>query len=210
MRALAVLLQLVALPAGAGAAPAFVDRAAGLPVAHVYAGGWEHFVGGGVAVFDCNGDAMPDFLAAGGEAPARLFVNATAGPGAPLTFRDGGLAPITGTVGAYPLDIDGDGPLDLVVLRAGPNLVLKGDGRCGFHDATAALGLHAGDRWSTAFSATWEPGHALPTLAIGNYVDRDDPEGPFEACDVNELHRPEAAATARQRSSRRDIARCRC
>jgi enediyne biosynthesis protein E4 len=97
--AAAVVAALVAdSPAMAG--PSFVDRSGGLPVEHVYDGGWEHFVGGGVAVLDCNGDARPDVYAAGGENPARLFVNETAGPGAPLAFREGGMASLTGVTGA--------------------------------------------------------------------------------------------------------------
>ena len=179
-------------PAGRAdpAVPAFVDRADGLPAPHVYTGGWEHFVGGGVAVFDCNDDGRPDLFAAGGESPARLFVNATPAPGAPLLFTQGALPRLTRVTGAYPLDIDGDGHLDLAVLRVGPNLLLRGDGACGFADATAAWGFQGGDAWSTAFSATWEDGQTWPTLAIGNYVDLRDPEGPFGACDTNELHRP--------------------
>ena len=31
----------------------------------------------------------------------------------------------------------------------------------------------------------------MPTLAFGNYVDRDDPDGPFGTCDDNRLFRPE-------------------
>ena len=73
----------------------------------------------------------------------------------------------------------------------GPNKLLQGLGECHFEDAGDAVGFDGGDRWSTAFSATWEAGHRFPTLAIGNYVDRNNPDGPFEACDVNELHRPE-------------------
>ena len=37
-------------------------------------------------------------------------------------------------------------------------------------------------------------GAALPTLAFGNYVDRTDPEGPFEACGDTVLFRPEDGA----------------
>ncbi|WP_306133216.1 CRTAC1 family protein [Roseivivax marinus] len=190
-----VALAATALPAFAGPPATFVDRSAGLPVEHVYSGGWEHFVGGGVAVLDCNGDARPDLFAAGGESPARLFVNRTGAPGDPLAFDTADLAPLTGVTGAYPLDIDSDGALDLAVLRVGPNVLLKGDGACGFTDATAEWGLAPGDDWTTAFSATWEAGATLPTLAFGNYVDRDDPEGPFEACDENALVRPRVNGT---------------
>ncbi|EPX79614.1 CRTAC1 family protein [Salipiger mucosus] len=179
------------LPAAATAEPRFALQPDALPVEHVYSGGWEHYVGGGVAVLDCNGDARPDVLAAGGTEPARLFVNETKGPGAPLRFRDGGLAGMTGVTGAYPLDIDGDGALDLAVLRVGANRLLRGDGACGFSGATRDWGFDGGAAWSTAFAATWEPGNTRPTLAIGNYVDREDPDGPFGACDDNALHRPE-------------------
>ncbi|MCB1493955.1 MAG: CRTAC1 family protein, partial [Rhodobiaceae bacterium] len=154
----------------------------------------EHFVGGGVAVFDCNGDGLPEIFAAGGENPARLFVNTTAAPGAPLTFTLGDIPDITDTTGAYPLDIDGDGVLDLAVLRVGPNMLLKGSPGCRFADATADWHFATDTRWTTAFSATWEPGAQLPTLAFGNYVDRDNPNGPFEACDINQLYRPEGEA----------------
>lgn len=148
---------------------------------HSYTGGWEHFVGGGVAVFDCNGDALPDLLAAGGESPAALMVNQ-----GNMQFDAAPLPPFTGTTGAYPFDADGDGHLDVMLLRVGENQLLRGDGACGFTPANAALGYDGGDAWSTAFSATWEA--TGPVMAIGNYVDRNDPEGPFEACDDNSLH----------------------
>ena len=173
--------------------PSFEDRAAALPSPHVYAGGWEHFVGGGVAAFDCDGDGKLDVFAAGGTNPAQLLLNRAEGPGAPISFQrhpDVSAAPwATGVIGAYALDIDGDGPLDLFVLRVGANVALRNDGNCGLVDTTAAWGIDPGARWSTAFAATWEPGRAWPTLAVGNYVDRTDPAGPFEACDVNILHR---------------------
>lgn len=186
MRALILCLLALATPVTAG--PAFRDQSSALPVAHVYDGGWTHFVGGGVAVFDCNGDARPDIAGAGGDSPVRLFVNQTTG--ADFRFRDGALDPITGVTGTYPIDIDSDGALDLVLLRVGANMLLRGDGNCGFSVATAQWGFSPGTDWSTAFAATWEPGAAWPTLVIGNYVDLDDPEGPFEACAPNELHRP--------------------
>ncbi|MDP2062146.1 MAG: CRTAC1 family protein [Phaeovulum sp.] len=185
MRALAAVL--LAFPAGAE--PLFVNDAPLSPT-HVYAGGWEHFVGGGVAVFDCNGDTRPDLFVAGGENPATLLVNLSE-PGANLRFTSGEIAAMTGVTGAYPLDIDSDGLIDLAVLRVGPNLLLRGEGGCRFSDASAEWGLAPRDAWTTAFTATWENGAKLPTLVFGNYVDRSNPNGPFQACDENEVYRPE-------------------
>ncbi|TDL81354.1 CRTAC1 family protein [Palleronia sediminis] len=185
----ALMLALLAGPALAEG-PRFDPRPDAFPVAHVYPGGWEHFVGGGVAVLDCNGDGRPDIVAAGGTEPARLFVNATPAPGAPIRFDMGTLPDLRGVTGLWPLDIDGDGALDLAVLRVGANLLMRGDGACGFTDVSGEWGFAGGAAWSTALSATWEDGATRPTLAIGNYVDRADPQGPFGACDDNELHRP--------------------
>lgn len=160
---------------------------------HSYDGGWEHFVGGGLAVLDCNGDARPDLVAAGGSNPAILLRNESGADGM-IRFAD--TTPpalrITGTTGAYPLDIDNDGVLDLVLLRVGADLVLQGDGNCGF----SPMPFQSPDRWTTAFSATWEAGRDYPTLAFGHYVDRTDPEGPFEACDDNTLYRPDPGGYA--------------
>jgi len=194
MRRAIILIGMAAFATQAaanGSHPVFVDRSGDLPIEHIYAGGWEHFVGGGVAVFDCNGDAKPDAYAAGGENPAHLLINSTEGPGAPIRFESGtNLPELTGVTGAYPLDIDSDGHMDLVVLRVGPNAILRGGPDCSFAEAPADWAFSPGNAWSTSFSATWEDGQDWPTLAIGNYVDRTDPEGPFEACDENELHRP--------------------
>ena len=173
----------------AQADPLFIDRAGALPVAQVYDGDWEHFVGGGVAILDCNGDDLPDLYTAGGINPARLFINATAAKGGDIAFTLGTPPPLVAVIGAYPLDIDSDGILDLAVLRSGPNVLLRGTGECRFTDATAEWGFEAGNRWTTAFAATWETGRTWPTFAVGNYVDKTNLKGPFEACDVNELHR---------------------
>jgi hypothetical protein len=157
----------------------------------IYAGGWEHFVGGGVSGFDCNGDGFTDAFLAGGENPARLWVNKTGESGAQIVYEAKDIAPLMGVTGAYPLDIDSDGHVDLAVLRAGQDLLLRGDGTCAFAPFEEALGFQSADHWTTAFSATWEKGQSLPTLAFGTYVDRTDPEGPFEACDVTLLYRPD-------------------
>lgn len=182
MRWLALLL--IATPAAAD--PLFQSLSDTIPP-HVYAGGWEHFVGGGVAVFDCDGDTRPEILAAGGEAPMLLLHNDGGMRFAPADFPA-----ITGTTGAYPLDMDGDGILDLFILRAGPDRLLRGGPGCTFTDVTDAWGLPEEDRWTTAFTAWWENtgADARPTLAIGHYVDRSNPRGPFEACDTNTLMQP--------------------
>lgn len=158
---------------------------ADVPV-HVYSGGWEHFVGGGVAVFDCNGDDRPDLFAAGGANPPALWRNA--GVVGTIAFDPLPAPAITATTGAYPIDLNNDGHPDLVVMRVGPDVILHGDGQCGFVQASLP-GVTFGDHWTTAFSATWQSDDVLPTLAFGHYVDRFDPDGPFEACDTHVLMR---------------------
>ena len=158
---------------------------------HVYSGGWEHFVGGGLASFDCDGDHLPELYAAGGSTLAMLLRNRSQVAG-PLRFEAATPASLalTGVIGAYPVDIDSDGVLDLAVLRVGQNQLLRGGPDCSFAPFEA-LHFTSADHWTTAFSATWESGQTLPTLAFGNYVDRDDPDGPFRACDINLLYRPD-------------------
>ncbi|MEM9224210.1 MAG: CRTAC1 family protein [Pseudomonadota bacterium] len=186
----ALISAIVAQSADAG--PRFRDLSQTLPVPHIYGGDWEHFVGGGVAVFDCNADGFPDVFAAGGENPARLFVNTAKVPGETINFTlaEAPAKDLTGVIGAYPLDIDGDGHLDLFVLRVGENRVLRGEGDCSFSRVDDTWGIAPGNDWSTAFAAIWEPGAEWPTFAVGNYVDRERPDGPFGACDIHQLFRP--------------------
>jgi len=171
--------------AGAGIAPQLVVS----ELDHRYRGGAGYFVGGGVATFDCDADRFPDLFLAGGEAPAALYRNASAAGGElrfePVPSPVTDLAQVTG---AYPLDVDSDGVTDLMVLRhgGGGNVLLRGRGDCTFDDATAALGLAGADAWTVAFSAAWEDGNALPTLAFGRYL-RDDTHD----CDGNLLVRPD-------------------
>jgi hypothetical protein len=178
-------------PIVAWADPTFENRSSALPD-HIYDGDWTHFVGGGVAVFDCNGDALPDIFAAGGATPAKLIINDGA-----FKFTDAPLPPLTAVTGAYPIDINADGHTDLFVMRAGANVVLQGLGDCTFTDTTTDWGISIGDAWTTAFTAWWD-GDNRPTLAIGNYVDRTDPDGPFEACDDNAIFWPTDAGYTSQ------------
>ena len=158
---------------------------------HRYTGGWQYFVGGGLASFDCNGDNLPELFAAGGSSPAILLKNQSK-PNTAIKFIDGTppeLA-LTNLTGAYPIDVDSDGHVDLVLLSTGRNHLLQGQGDCRFKPFDS-LSLGDYSQWSTAFSAIWETTQSLPTLAIGNYVDTKDPNGPFGACDSNLLYRPQ-------------------
>ena len=164
------LLLLAATPAHAAdtaVVPAFVEDTRGSGIDSVYTGEWQYMVGGGAAAFDCNGDGFDDVLIAGGETPATLYVNKSARGGA-LAFakQESGLE-LEAMTGAYPLDVDGDGIMDVVVLRVGENIVMKGKGGCQFTRANEDWGFAGGDGWSTAFAATWEKGSDWPTIAIG-------------------------------------------
>ena len=204
------LLGLVFLPASASAqtsatitASATIPAKTAMPFFHeetvsagidsIYAGEWEYIVGGGVATFDCNGDGYADMLLSGGQAKAKFYRNASS-QAAALRFVEApsGLE-LDKIAGAYPLDIDSDGIGDLVLLRVGENIVMRGIGNCRFDRANQAWGFEGGDAWSTAFAAIWERGAIWPTLAIGNYIDRSQETEPWGSCTDNWLYRPALA-----------------
>ncbi|HYI22360.1 MAG TPA: CRTAC1 family protein [Candidatus Limnocylindrales bacterium] len=158
-------------------APRFLEEAQSAGVTHAYTGDFDYFVGGGVAAFDCNVDGLIDLYFAGGSQPAALFVNgSTAGGALAFERRAAGSTDLLAVTGAYPIDIDGDAIIDLVVLRRGGNHLLRGLGDCAFENANERWRFWDGAAgWSTAFSATWYGNESWPTIAIGNYLANSDP-----------------------------------
>jgi enediyne biosynthesis protein E4 len=186
---LALCLIALTAPAHAGQ-PQFTDATASSGLDSRFEGDWEFTVGGGVATFDCNGDSYPDVLTAGGTLPAKFYRNASKGAdGLKFVAETSGLE-LDKVTGAYPLDVDDDGNADLVLLRVGENVIMRGLGGCRFERANEVWGFDGGDAWTAAFAATWEKGATWPTLAIGNYVDRKEEISPWGSCTDNWLHRP--------------------
>lgn len=186
----AVLIH-TATPTIAAPPPLFLDETVASGVVHRYDGADTFQVGGGVAVFDCDGDRRPDIYLAGGEREAVLYRNSSVVGGA-LRFErvPSPVTDMTRVNGAYPLDIDSDGTVDLVVLRAGENVVLRGAGDCTFERANESFAFPGGDGLTTAFSATWEGPARLPTLAIGHYLKLDASGVRTSTCEESELVRP--------------------
>ncbi len=176
----------------AGDIPVYKEEALSAGIDHQYGGPWEYFVGGGVATFDCNSDRLPDVFIAGGENESALYINHS-NTGAPLAFRkkEQASTSLKRVTGAYPINIDNDEWIDLVVLRVGENRLLRGGPDCTFAIANTSFGFDGGAAWTTAFSANFETGEQFPTLAFGNYVDRTAPGSPWGTCEDNVLHRPQ-------------------
>ncbi len=174
------------------AVPHFVDETVSSGLTRSYDGDWLYMVGGGVAAFDCNADGFDDLLLPGGESTAAFYRN-TSKQGGALTFepQTSGLE-LDAVTGAYPADIDGDGITDLVVLRVGENVIMRGLGDCKFERANEAWGFDGGNGWTTAAAVTWEKDAAFPTIAVGNYIDRKEEISPWGSCTPNWLHRPGA------------------
>ena len=123
-----------------GDVPVMHEEADAAGIHSVYDGPWEFFVGGGGAAFDCDGSGFPSVFLAGGKNPAKLFVNRSKA-GGPLKFEEKPIDVdpklLVNVIGAYPIDIDGDGHMDLFVLRVGTQPA--SEGRSGLH-------LHAGEQ----------------------------------------------------------------
>jgi hypothetical protein len=200
---IAILVGLLALVIGFGAfgllrgggalgAPRFVDETSTSGLAHTFGGDDTFDVAGGVAVFDCDADRRPDVYLSGGDHAAALFRNQSPTGGA-LRFSPvaSDVTDLTGVTGAYPIDIDSDGILDLAVLRIGGAELLRGLGDCRFEPANDIFGVTPTTTNTMAFSATWEGSAALPTMAFGDYV-ATQPDGRY-VCPDNVVIRPDAS-----------------
>ena len=175
------------------AIPHFVEETDTAGLQSRFEGEGEFVVGGGVATFDCDGDGLPEVYVTAGVNKAKFYRNRSARGGALKLVEERSGLEVTNAIGAYPIDIDGDGNADLVVLRVGEVQVFRGLGGCKFERANEAWNIHTGNAWHTAFAATWEKGQSWPTLAIGTYVDRGKPEFPWGTCTPGLLLRPNAS-----------------
>lgn len=168
--------------------PSFTESTATAGVSQIYAGDWEYMVGGGVSSFDCNADARPDLIIAGGTNPAKLLVN-QARPAVICTS----LKPKAGWNKPPSL---GPMPLILIAMASTSCFCAKAGFRrcaacnCKFENANKAWGFDGGTAWSAAFAAI-ERGQNWPTLAIGNYIDATQDMFPWGSCTDNWLHRPD-------------------
>ena len=173
--------------------PRFVEETDLAGLQSRFEGEGEFMVGGGVASFDCDGDGLAEVYVTAGVNKAKFYRNRSARGGPIKLVEERSGLELTNAIGAYPLDIDGDGNADLVVLRVGEVQVFRGLGGCKFERASDQWKLRTGNGWHSAFAATWERGASWPTLAIGTYVDRSKPEFPWGSCTSGMLIRPAAA-----------------
>ncbi len=172
------------------AIPRFVEETDSAGLQSRFEGEDEFLVGGGVATFDCDGDGLPEVYVTAGVNKAKFYRNKSALGGALRLQEERSGLELTNAIGAYPLDIDGDGHIDLVVLRVGEVQVFRGLGGCKFQRANEAWNIATPNAWHSAFSATWERGQNWPTFALGTYIDRAKPEFPWGSCTAASLLRP--------------------
>ena len=180
------------------AIPKFVEETDSAGLQSRFEGEDEFMVGGGVATFDCDGDGLPEIYVTAGVNKAKFYRNKSLRGGAIKLQEERTGLELTNAIGAYPLDIDGDGHTDVVVLRVGEVEVFRGLGACKFERVTEKWGIKTGNEWHTAFSATWERGQKWPTLAVGTYIDRTKPEFPWGSCTAGLLFRPNTSGTGYQ------------
>ncbi len=173
--------------------PRFVEETASSGLQSRFEGEEEYLVGGGVAAFDCDGDGLPELYVTAGVNRAKFYRNKSARGGALKLLEERSGLELTGAIGAYPLDVDGDGHVDLLVLRVGEVALFRGLGACKFERAPASWNFKTGNDWHTAFAATWEKGQSWPTLAIGTYTDRSKADFPWGSCTPGLLLRPAAS-----------------
>jgi hypothetical protein len=144
-------------------------------------------MGGGVALFDADGDGQLDiYLCNGGpidgapgrpDPPCRLYRNRGGWRFEDVTGRAGAPGP-SYAMGAAVGDYDGDGRDDLFVTGWRDQRLYRnvGDGR--FEDVTRRAGVSS-DRWSTSAAFADLDGDGDLDLYVATYVDFDAASPPF-------------------------------
>lgn len=107
--------------------------------------------GPGQAWADVDGDGWLDLVTVGGMAPTLVWINQADGSFATSPLFDP-YASVLDTIGATLADYDNDGDPDLLLLRYGPNVLLRNDGPLGWVDVSAAAGI---DHDARPASAAW-------------------------------------------------------
>ncbi len=168
---------------GGGSPPWFEDEAARRGLAFTYRSGHEdrfllpEIVGGGVALFDMDGDGDLDvyFVQSDGLSEAvrartrgRLFRNRGDGRFDDATAASG--AEVSGYgMGVAAGDYNNDGAVDLYVTRVGGNVLLRNDGGGHFTDVTTAAAV-ADSGWSTSAAFVDADGDGFLDLFVAHYV----------------------------------------
>lgn len=205
MRPLAAIVALAAASVGLVAEPAGeirlvdVTERSGIAFVHQNAPTTQKYLvetmGGGVALFDYDGDGKLDVFFTNGAAlkdpmPAaaaadkrdarswnRLYRGNGDGTFTDVTAR-AGVAGVGYSMGVAVGDYDNDGRADLYVTGVGANQLLRNQGDGKFVDVTAKAGV-AASGWST--SATWVDveGDGRLDLFVCRYVDFSYAENPY-------------------------------
>lgn len=152
----------------------FVEEVENVGIQYIYDGVWEFFVGGGIVIFDCDGDWCFDMFLVGGKNLVQFFWNISCVGGVfffeckVMGFNECQEKQI---FGVYLLDFDNDDILDLVFFWFGENLFLKGNGDCMFEVVNWVFVFDGGWEWIIVFFVVYEEGIVFFILVFGNYVD---------------------------------------
>jgi hypothetical protein len=120
-----------------------------------------------------GGERAGTFVEPVGALPVnRLFLNDGRAHFVDATERSGAAAHTGYAMGATVGDVDGDGHLDLYVTNLGADVLLLGDGRGAFREATKESGL-GDERWTSAAMLFDAEGDGDLDLYVTGYVEVD-------------------------------------